>query len=297
MFESNRKWAERDEGIGRFLTTELLKPPPFLRGSRSLVAKVPNTPRSIGDIFQVEWNIQAFVSFSLPFPPTLLSLSSIIPPYLFVSSRRYYCFFHTIYTFSYIRVRYFSSSFLPNTCTLDPRRENCSFEYADGFPLRRHTHSLSLSLSVSRGSIDKPSPPDSIIFSLFYFIFFFTSDPVIPLEGEAGKFQRNSHFPTFCRQEHFLGKRAAAPLLYGSLTHPTSASCRLCYTSLDSKTSLLESDDSSPLPSQSPPIPSRVEIHLREERIPRASWPWIFLIRDPRGKCFPLDPTLFISCV
>lgn len=171
MFESNRKWAERDEGIGRFLTTELLKPPPFLRGSRSLVAKVPNTPRSIGDIFQVEWNIQAFVSFSLPFPPTLLSLSSIIPPYLFVSSRRYYCFFHTIYTFSYIRVRYFSSSFLPNTCTLDPRRENCSFEYADGFPLRRHTHSLSL--SVSRGSIDKPFPPDSIIFSLFYFIFFF----------------------------------------------------------------------------------------------------------------------------
>lgn len=161
--------------------------------------------------------------------------------------------------------------------------------------LYAHTHSLSLSLS--RESIDKPSRPDSIIFSYFIFFFFFTPDPVIPLEA-AGKFQRNSHFPTFCRQEHFLGKRAAAPLLHGSLTHPASASCRLCYTSLDSKTSLLESDDSSPSPSppplpsppsQSPPIPSRVEIHLREEKDPAStSWPWIFLIRDPQGKCLPV---------
>lgn len=213
MFESNRKWAERDEGIGRFLTTELLKPPPFLRGSRSLVAKVPNTPRSIGDIFQVEWNIQAFVSFSLPFPPTLLSLSSIIPPYLFVSSRRYYCFFHTIYTFSYIRVRYFSSSFLPNTCTLDPRRENCSFEYADGFPLRRHTHSLSLSLSVSRGSIDKPSPPDSIIFSLFYFIFFFTSDPSDSTRRRSGEIPEEFSLPHFLPARAFSRQESSSPAL------------------------------------------------------------------------------------
>ena len=139
--------------------------------------------------------------------------------------------------------------------------------------LYAHTHSLSLSLS--RESIDKPSRPDSIIFSYFIFFFFFTPDPVIPLEA-AGKFQRNSHFPTFCRQEHFLGKRAAAPLLHGSLTHPASASCRLCYTSLDSKTSLLESDDSSPSPSPPPPPPLPSPPLLLKARLYRAEWKFIY---------------------
>lgn len=76
-----------------------------------------------------------------------------------------------------------------------PMRKLLVRKYADWFPLR------SLFLSLSRGSIDKLSlslsPPNSIIFP--YFIFFL--HPIVILfEEEARKFQRNSHFPTFCWQ-------------------------------------------------------------------------------------------------
>lgn len=217
---------------------------------------------------------------AFPYPPPFIAfidnptlLIRLVPTILLLFSYDLY-----LLPYTYIRIQYFSSSFLfPTRVPLTHEQKIARSNTLTDF-LYAHTHSLSLSLS--RESIDKPSRPDSIIFSYFIFFFFFTPDPVIPLEA-AGKFQRNSHFPTFCRQEHFLGKRAAAPLLHGSLTHPASASCRLCYTSLDSKTSLLESDDSSPSPSpppplpsspsQSPPIPSRVEIHLREEKDPAST--------------------------